>query len=80
MEILEVQRKIINHGVHDLTNARYGVSIGIRNMLRKLEKNELTLEELPERFERILKCCERIDEAADYIYEESKKLRENGSS
>ena len=46
-------------------------------MLNKLEKNELTLEELPERFERILKCCERLKDVGDYIYSESKKLREN---
>lgn len=74
------QRKIINHGIHDLTNARLGISMGIDNMLNKFEKNELTLEELPERFERILKCCERLKNVGDYIYSESKKLRENEQS
>lgn len=77
MDKLETQRKIINLGVHDLTNARLGIKINIEAMLRKLKKNELTLEELPERFERILKSCDRLIEVGDYIYSESKKLREN---
>jgi len=77
MSKLEIQRKIINHGIHDLVNARAGINAVIRVMLKKLEKKELTLDELPERFERILKCCERMIEVENYIYSESKKLREN---
>jgi predicted phage-related endonuclease len=77
MNKLETQRKIINQGIHDIGNATCTVSANIELMLRKLKKNELTLEELPERFEKIIKACERVDKATDYIYSESKKLREN---
>lgn len=77
MSKLETQRKIINQGIHDIGNATCTVSVNIHLMLIRLKKNELTLEELPERFEKIIKACKRIDDATDYIYSESKKLREN---
>jgi len=80
MDKLEIQRKIINQGNHDIGNATCTVGVNIEVMLRKLKKNELTFEELPERFEKILKACERIDKASDYIYSESKKLRINEQS
>ena len=77
MDYKNKQRQVINHGIHDLTNARLGIQMGVKNMLNSIQENTLTLEELPERFERILKCCDRITKAGDYIYSESKKLRED---
>lgn len=38
MSKLEIQRKIINHSIHDLVNARSGINAGIKVMLMKLKK------------------------------------------
>jgi len=70
------QRKIINHGIHDLVNGTSIIKGYIELANTKLEEGSLTLDDLPKIFEKIIIGCNRANEAGDYIYIKFKEDRD----
>jgi hypothetical protein len=71
----EEQRKIINHGVHDVVNATCGVRVNVELIQMKLEDGPLDKEWLLHRLQRIIDASRRADTAVDYIYTKFKEAR-----
>lgn len=73
----EDQRKIINHGIHDMVNGTSIIKGYIEVANTKLKENSLTLEDLPKIFEKLLIGCNRVNDAGDYIYTKFKEDRDS---
>lgn len=68
--------KIIFHGLHEHGGATCNIGANILLLKRKIEKGELSNEELEERLESMSRSLKKAEESIDYIYTKFKEKHE----
>lgn len=72
--------KVLSHGMHDHCGATCYLSAILQVIEIKLNKGTFTLEDLPERIEKIKNAMDRQEKSIDYIYKYFKdKYEENNN-